>query len=129
VGTTLGQVLRTAIDEEFQVLAYCFMPDHLHLVVEGTSDQADLQRFVRHAKQRSGYHARRLLLRELWQSSFYDRVLRDAESSMEVIRYVLGNPIRAGLVRCIEDYPFVGSGIWSRADLIDAMSAAPPRQT
>jgi putative transposase len=122
VEATLGQILRTALDQEFHVLAYCFMPDHLHLIVEGASDQADLRHFVRLAKQRSGYQAARLLACTLWQASFYDRVLRDSEPSIDVIKYVLGNPVRAGLAKCIEEYPFLGSGVWSRADLIEAIS-------
>ena len=129
VDTTLGQVLRTAADEEFHVLAYCFMPDHLHLVVEAASAHADLLHFVRHAKQRPGYHVARLLKSRLWQASFYDRVLRDSEPSIVVIRYVLENPVRAGLARCIDEYPFLGSGVWSRAELVEAIADHKVRQT
>ena len=39
----------------FQLLAYCYMPNHLHLVVFGKEENADLRRFVHDAKQRSRY--------------------------------------------------------------------------
>ena len=65
------------------------MPDHLHLVVEGLSDGADLQRFVKIAKQR-----------------VVDWVLRPEQTTEDAIRYVLNNPVRAGLVENPEDYPF-----------------------
>jgi putative transposase len=46
VTPTLSQILRVAEREGFAVLAYCFMPDHLHLLVEGRRDDANLRRFV-----------------------------------------------------------------------------------
>lgn len=50
----IAQFLRTATQERFAVLAYCIMPDHAHLLVEGIDDEADLLRFAKLAKQRSG---------------------------------------------------------------------------
>jgi putative transposase len=38
---------RTARREGFAILAYCVMPDHVHLLVEGTTPQSDLRRFVK----------------------------------------------------------------------------------
>src|SRR5437667_11386430 len=38
VGQTLSQIRRTATDESFEILAYCFMPDHVHLLVEAVND-------------------------------------------------------------------------------------------
>ena len=38
---------------------------------------------------------------------------------MVVAKYILENPIRAGLVVCVEDYPFVGSMVYSLADLLE----------
>jgi REP element-mobilizing transposase RayT len=41
VGAALRQIRRTADDERFTLLAYCFMTDHLHLLVEGTHHSSD----------------------------------------------------------------------------------------
>ena len=59
----------------FTVLVYCFMPDHLHLLVQG-DDEADLPRFLKDLKQRTGYAYRRASAKALWQKSYYDRVVR-----------------------------------------------------
>lgn len=40
----------------FKVWAYCFMPDHLHLLVEGESPDSDLKRFISSYKQYTGYY-------------------------------------------------------------------------
>jgi len=45
----------------------------------------------------------------LWQRSYFDRVLRSEEDTVGVARYLLENPIRAGLATRPEDYPYLGS--------------------
>ena len=91
------------------------MPDHLHLVVEGRTDNADLQRFVKIAKQRVVYSLRdEHGVHSIWQEGYHDWVLRPHQSTEDVVRYVLNNPIRAGLVARPEDYPFS----WSKYPLV-----------
>jgi REP-associated tyrosine transposase len=83
------------------------MPDHAHLVVEGLTDAADMQRFVKIGKQRVVYSLREEHgVRSVWQEGYHDWVLRSDESTEDVIRYVLDNPVRARLVEKPEDYPF-----------------------
>jgi REP element-mobilizing transposase RayT len=103
---TLVQFRRTAAIEQFAILAYCLMPDHAHLVVEGISETSDLERFAKMAKQRSGgVHRRRCGVR-LWQEGYFDRVLRDGDDPAALARYIIENPASAGLP---EDYPHVGT--------------------
>jgi len=124
VHAVLSQLARTAHDFQFAVIAYCCMPDHLHLLVEGTSTTSSLREFVRVFKQRSAYHWRRTSGGELWQRSYFEHVLREDEETISVARYVLANPLRAGLVEKIEDYPFVGSMTLSVADLLYSVSTS-----
>jgi len=93
----------------FTVHAYCFMPDHLHLLTSGT-DSRPLVRFVQHFKQLSGYAYKQATGANLWQTSFWDRVLRSDEDLVTTARYISGNPVRAGLVEQAEDYLFRGRG-------------------
>ena len=94
------------------ILAYCFMPDHLHLLVEGTSVTSDFLAFSAAAKQRSGLWYAEACGRRLWQRGFYDRVLRAEEDTMGVCRYIWHNPVRAGLVESPADYAFSGSDVF-----------------
>jgi len=104
-----SQIQRTADIERFEILAYCFMPDHVHLLIEGRTPTADLRRAVKLMKQRSAYVLRiRFGVRILWQEGYYERVLRDHEQASRVIRYFYENPVRAGLVPRYQDYPFLG---------------------
>ncbi len=86
----------------FIVAAYCFMPNHLHLLVSGT-ERADLRRFVQHFKQATGFrHA------GLWQRSYYDHIVRAEETVEAIALYIWSNPVLAGIANNIEDYPHSG---------------------
>jgi len=102
--------LRLACDlHACQVLAYCFMPDHLHAVLLGTSAEADTWKAFVHFKQGSGYWLERRRPRISWQKGFYDHILRTDDDKATHIRYIVENPVREGLVRHWQDYPFTGS--------------------
>jgi len=108
VKTTLEQFRRTASIEKFAILAYCLMPDHAHLLVEGTEATSDLKRFAKMAKQRSGGVHRRRCGQRLWQEGYFERVLRDGDDVRSIAQYIVDNPIRAGLVERPDQYPHVG---------------------
>jgi putative transposase len=113
VDVALGQIRRTADEEQFVVFAYCFMPDHVHLVVEGSHETSDLRRFVKISKQRVSHVLKtERKICSVWQEGYYERVLRSDEATDVVIRYVLDNPVRAGLVSKAEDYPYSGVLFW-----------------
>ncbi len=125
VGVMLTQLERAAHREGFDVLAYCAMPDHLHLLVQGQTPTSDARRFIKLTKQLTEYAHRQRWSLPLWQASAWDRVLRDAEGTWDVVRYILANPVRAGLVAEPLDYPHSGSMIWERAELIAAFDHTP----
>ena len=99
------------------------MPDHLHLLVEGTTPDADFLEFMRTFKQRSSFHWKRSFGGELWQRSYYEHVLRDDEDTVTIARYVLANPLRAGLVEDPLRYPFMGSFVYELRELLDSLRA------
>ena len=70
------QFQRASREQAFAVITYCFMPDHVHLLVEGERDDADLKRFTKCAKQYSGFYFRQATGRFLWQRYSFERVLR-----------------------------------------------------
>ena len=116
------QFLRTSNDENFAVLAYCFMPDHVHAILQGQSERADLARFVRLSKQRSGFLFARETGQRLWQDSYFDRTLRKDEVLPDVVRYLINNPVRAGLVDSPSGYPYWGSAVYSREEILEFVS-------
>ena len=115
------QIERSSREEATAVIAYCFMPDHLHLLVEETNEHSDLRVFIRKAKQYSGFEYSKQSGARLWQRYGFERTLRNEESTFVVARYILENPLRAGLVTRVEDYPFVGSCIYTLRELLDSV--------
>jgi putative transposase len=117
--TTATEHLRQCAEQShFAVIAYCFMPDHLHVLCAGENDEADFREFVRVFKQKSAYYAKLELGITLWQRSFYEHVLRNDESTELAARYLLANPVRAGLVESPEEYPYLGSFVTTVQDLM-----------
>ena len=88
-----------------RTLAYCLMPDHLHWLLE--LKRKPLDQVVGHMKGRASreHQARRATAGHLWQRGYYDHAIRTDESLLNVARYLVANPLRAGLVAKIGDYP------------------------
>jgi hypothetical protein len=76
--------------------------------------------FVRYAKQITGYAFAQKTGAPLWQPSFHDRILRNAESTLSVARYIFENPVRAGLVISPSEYPFLGSDRFALSEVLEA---------
>jgi REP element-mobilizing transposase RayT len=93
------------------------MPDHLHLVLAATGESSDFRYFMANWKQRAGYQHKQRTRTSLWQESYFDHVLRDDEELNRAVRYVLENPVRKGLVRAFDEYPFSGSDVFSKDEL------------
>jgi putative transposase len=97
-----------ALTSQFVVLAYCFMPDHVHLLVQGQEEAADLKKFVALFKQRTGFMHKQQTGRPLWQASYFDRVLRRDDDLQAIADYVLQNPVKDGLAGEVGEYPLSG---------------------
>ena len=119
------QILHAAVLFEMEISAHCFMPDHVHLLVEGQTESADACAFVHQAKQRSGFMFSRSFGARLWQPSYYDRILREEEDSLSVTRYIFDNPVVDGLVKSPVEYPFMGSAKYSLQQILEAIAWQP----
>ena len=91
---------------------YVIMPDHLHFFVCGGRDFT-LGRWVGSLKQ---VLAKAVNLsndyKQIWQEGLFDHVLRSDESYSEKWNYIYENPVRAGLVKSAEDWPYQGEIVY-----------------
>lgn len=97
------------------------MPDHVHLLLDATSPTSDFRRLMNVWKQKTGYAHVRATGARLWQNGYYDHVIRQDEDRLDVIAYLIANPLRAGLVKDVDQYPYWGSGVWERHRLLEAI--------
>src|SRR5690242_4775954 len=93
----------------FDVHAYCFMPDHCHLLLTGRTADANLSEVIRGFKGRSAKSLRQFGIFDAWQKGFYEHILRSGENCASAMGYIFENPVRAGLAKDIYEWPFSGS--------------------
>ena len=92
------------------LLLYCVMPDHVHLVV--SIGKQDLITILQRFKSYTGHiWTKRTGRKPLWQGSFHDHGVRRTENMDELIKYVVENPLHAGLVSDWQDYPWIGGSL------------------
>jgi len=91
------------------VPVYCFMPDHQHLIIMGTRDEADVRKAIVNYKQKTGFWMSTNHPGIKWQKDFYDHIIRRDVDAITHVRYILDNPVRKGLVSSWQEYPFKGS--------------------
>jgi putative transposase len=91
-------------NQNWKLLAAVLMPDHLHAIVTPTHDRtANLSFYIACLK--------RWIRKEVgatwrWQSGCFDRLLRNDESVYDKWLYMKENPVRAGLVKHSDDWPY-----------------------
>ena len=89
------------------------MPEHVHLLLTPMHGARGwpipLSKILQLIKGTSARSVNRLLGREgfLWQDESFDHVLRSEESFQEKVDYVRQNPVRRGLARTPEEYPWL----------------------
>lgn len=116
-----NEILQQVLEiQKIKNWVYVYMPEHLHIILEGMNKNSNLWKAVKLFKQKTGYWLSKnfdslvaagfsLRSKPKWQKDFYDHIHRKDEDLKKHIKYILENPVRAGLVQKWEDYPFKGS--------------------
>lgn len=98
------------------LLCWVLMPDHAHFLIRLGAVQS-LSTTMRRAKSitANAVNAAEACRGSVWMPAFHDHALRAAVDVTETARYIIANPIRAGLVMDIRVYPYWGTA-WSETD-------------
>jgi putative transposase len=101
-------------DVKLHMFVAVVMPDHVHLIFQPIVDRAaseilSLPEIMSGMKGGSAHAVNKALGRKgpVWQPEFFDHVIRSGESLDQKIRYVMNNPVRAGLVDRPQDYQWL----------------------
>lgn len=108
----VNEALHYRDGREYDLLAFCIMPNHVHLVCtplmreDGTYHA--LSRILQSLKRHTARQANRILKRQgsFWQAESYDHFVRDENELDRIVRYVIRNPVKAGLVSDWESWPW-----------------------
>ena len=92
-------------------LCWVVMPDHVHVLLQ--LGETELSVVMKHLKARSAVALNREIGRRgrFWEPGFHDHALRREEDLLAVSRYIVANPLRAGLVKRLADYPY-WNAVW-----------------
>jgi REP element-mobilizing transposase RayT len=87
-------------NKEYKLICYCIMPNHVHIVIDLINNKRLLGDILGSVKKYGARRANKVLCKKgkFWQSESFDRLVRDERELYYVIRYVLMNPVNAGLV-------------------------------
>lgn len=98
-------ILRGARElQQYRLLAYVVMPNHVHLLVE---PRLPLARITKGIKGGSASEANRILKRRnlpFWQGESFDHWVRNASEGEKIVRYIENNPVKARLASRPEDW-------------------------
>lgn len=93
----------------YKLLAYCVMPNHVHLVVHLPVDATTpLARTLQRLKSHTARHLNRLRsdTGRVWQRESYDHRIRNMRELAATIAYTLNNPVKAGLAADWQQWPY-----------------------
>ncbi len=113
---TVAQIIVDALHnrdgQTYDLIAYCVMPNHLHLVLTPLPRDANsyfsMSRIMHVLKGFTAYRANDALGRKgtFWQAESYDHYVRDQDELQRVVYYVIFNPVKAGLVEDWSMWPW-----------------------
>ena len=107
------EMIRSARFDDTRTLAFVVMPDHLHWLF-CLNGEKGLSSVVAAVKRYSSLQIRSQGIIDespVWQRGFHDHALRKEEDIKSVARYIVANPLRAGLVKRVGDYP-LWNALW-----------------
>ena len=103
-------LLRDAVDRwAWDVHVLCLMPNHFHVVVETTGARLSAGLHRVNGGYAQSFNSRHDRSGHLFGDRFHARVIRDEEHLLAACRYVLDNPVRAGLCATAADWPWSAS--------------------
>ncbi len=88
-----------------QLLSWVLMPDHVHWLLQLEGDR--LSDLIKRMKSASAMAVNAVNRRSgsVWQQGYHDRAIRREGDIRPVARYIVANPLRAGLADQVGDYP------------------------
>jgi putative transposase len=99
-------------DKKYCLCAFCIMSNHVHIQFQALLDKNGIAyRLPDIVQGLKSYTAKRIneiraTSGSVWARGYYDRIIRDESDYWNVQSYILKNPVKAGIVKNWEDYPY-----------------------
>lgn len=112
IASIVSNSLQARDGQEYDLTAFTIMPNHVHVVLSPMcmeeGEYVSLIRIMHGLKRKTAFDANYVLGRHgaFWQSESYDHYVRDDGELERIVRYVLNNPVKAGLVESWDEWPW-----------------------
>ena len=95
-----------------RIAAYCLMSNHYHLLIQ--TPEANLSRFMRHINGLYTQYFNRTYKRDgqLFRGRYKSIIIDGDSYLLELVRYIHRNPLKAGLIKRLEDYSWSSHGAY-----------------
>jgi putative transposase len=106
-----GMLFGAAKKTETQIMAYCLMPSHIHIIAGHNLGGPAISRFVQSFKSLVSH----MLFKDrkgIWIPRFDDVILASEDVFLTKLNYIHENPVRAGLVTTATDWPWSSARFW-----------------
>ena len=93
--------------KRYRLSAWTVMPNHLHFLAT-RFEQETLAEIMQSLKSLTSHKANKALRRsgQFWMPDYFDRYIRNGEHFAKTVRYIEHNPVKAGLCKRPQDWPF-----------------------
>ena len=93
--------------KSYRLSSWVVMPNHIHFLIS-RFEAIELADIMQSLKSLTSHKANRILMRRgrFWMADYFDRYIRNSEHFANTVRYIENNPVKAGLCRKPEDWPF-----------------------
>jgi putative transposase len=91
-----------------QILAYCLMPNHFHLFVKQTTEEFLISVFISSLlnSYTKSFNKRFPHSGTLFEAKTKSKPIEDEHYFIWIIKYILENPVKAGLVKTIDEWQY-----------------------
>ena len=108
IAAMVSNALRYFDSQRYLLYTWTIMPNHVHVLFATLN--SNLSSVIHSWKSFTAHEANRLLKRSgrFWQPEYFDRLVKSERQFEYCIRYVLNNPVKAGLCKEMQQWPWSG---------------------
>jgi REP element-mobilizing transposase RayT len=106
IANILNDAIKYRDEKDYQLIAFTIMSNHVHMVISTERKEISLYKILQSLKRHTARESNKLLARTgaFWHHESYDHVIRNDKELVQIVKYVLNNPVKAGLVKSWQEW-------------------------
>jgi len=125
-----GKIRQVQRNKPFELLAYCLLPDHIHLLIELPEEESNFSIRMREIKRLTTLGMKRVTFENvdrIWQDKYWEHTIRDEKDLQTHFDYIHYNPIKHGLMETYDGWKWSSFRYYFDRDVKDYEMIDPDR--